>query len=122
MTDEALEQRALSLVEQSGDRGVLQCDLWKLLQTDSREGSRIVLRLEKKGLIKREPILHDGKRTFKIMLARKAEPKISISSVKGIPCFSCLDIGRCGIGQPRSPVTCKNLNKYLEEESEKLDR
>ncbi|RLE48784.1 MAG: hypothetical protein DRJ31_06510, partial [Candidatus Methanomethylicota archaeon] len=121
LPSEALEKQALSLVEQSGERGLLQCDLWKLLKTDSREGSRIVSKLEKKGLIKREPVLHNGRKTFRIVLVKKPELKISISSIRGIPCFSCLNIHRCGIGQPISPVTCKELNEYLEAEASKLD-
>jgi len=42
-----IEERALKMVREAGE--ALQCDLWKALNVSSREGSRITLRLERKG-------------------------------------------------------------------------
>jgi len=47
-----LEKKAMELLRQSKD-GVLQSDLWKSLKISSREGSRLVLRLMRKGLVRR---------------------------------------------------------------------
>lgn len=48
------EQDVLRIVMELGDMGILQSELWKKLTADSREGSRAILRLEKKGLIAEE--------------------------------------------------------------------
>ncbi|MFP3130714.1 MAG: MarR family transcriptional regulator, partial [Nitrososphaeria archaeon] len=49
------------LVIESGDKGILQSELWKKLNLTSRDGSRIATRLEKRKLIKRERVLEDGR-------------------------------------------------------------
>ena len=118
-----LEQRAMELIERAGKQGVLQSELWKRLGINSREGSRVVAKLQRRGLIRREPTVFHGKRTFRIISVKREPPRVTVAieSVKGIPCFSCPDIERCGIGQPISPVTCPKLNKYLMEEAEKLE-
>lgn len=49
-----LEQKALQLIMNSGEEGLLQSELWRKMEASSREGSRISIKLEKKGLIYRE--------------------------------------------------------------------
>ena len=49
-----LEQKALHYVVGTGYQGVLQSDLWRELGASSREGSRVSIKLEEKGLIRRE--------------------------------------------------------------------
>lgn len=49
-----LEQKALHFVVNTGYQGVLQSELWRELGASSREGSRVALKLEEKGLIRRE--------------------------------------------------------------------
>ena len=46
-----LEHRAFQLIITSGEEGLLQSELWRTLNATSREGSRISIKLEKKGLI-----------------------------------------------------------------------
>lgn len=56
------EKRAFDLVT---DRdGILQSELWKALDVDSRKGSRIARSLEEKGLVEREQTTNDGQRTY----------------------------------------------------------
>ena len=47
-----LEQKALHYVVNTGYQGVLQSDLWRELGASSREGSRVSIKLEEKGLIR----------------------------------------------------------------------
>ena len=49
-----MEQKALQYIMNTGFGGVLQSDLWRELGATSREDSRISLKLETKGLIRRE--------------------------------------------------------------------
>ncbi len=108
-----MEKRALEIIKKAGDEGVLQSDLWKMLGTDSREGSRIAIRLEKKGIITREPTVHAGKKTYRLRLIKRPPKKISIVSVKGCPCFVCPDLTKCGAGYTVNPITCNKLTTWI---------
>jgi len=50
-----LEQKALHFVINTGFKGVLQSELWRELDASSREGSRVAIKLEEKGLINAIP-------------------------------------------------------------------
>jgi len=113
-----MEKRAIEIIKKAGDNGVLQSDLWKILGTDSREGSRIAIRLEKKGIINREPTIHEGKKTYILRIIKRPPKKISIVTVKGCPCFTCPDLTRCGVGQPINPISCEKLTKWLIEQTQ----
>jgi hypothetical protein len=61
-----LEKKALKLIIDAGEEGLLQQDLWKMLGIDSRDGSRIALRLAKKRLIYRELVNIRGRKTYRL--------------------------------------------------------
>ena len=48
-----LEEEAIKLLLKHQEKGLLQSELWHKLGVTSREGSRIAIRLEKKGMVKR---------------------------------------------------------------------
>jgi len=106
------------MVQEAGE--ALQCDIWKALNLSSREGSRITLRLERKGLVKREPVIYNKRKTYKIVPVQP-EAKVSLDDIVTCPCFSCPDIERCAPGQPLSPGRCAALTKWLEEEAAVLE-
>ena len=53
----SVEHRALRLIYDAGDEGLLQSELWKLLDVSSREGSRLAKKFEEKGRIIREKVI-----------------------------------------------------------------
>ncbi|MEM0084817.1 MAG: hypothetical protein QW743_06830 [Candidatus Methanomethylicia archaeon] len=108
-----MEKKAVEIITKSGDDGILQSELWKRLGTDSREGSRIAIRLEKKGVITREPVVYDGKHTYKLKIIKREPKRISISSVKMLPCFSCPLLMKCGHGGEMNPIICKKLSEWI---------
>lgn len=105
-----LESKALQVILERGNEGILQCDLWKELDASSREGSRISIRLENKNLIRRERELQNGRWTYRVFV--KKHP-IEIDSALNIPCISCSDMARCESGTEVSPITCKQLDQWL---------
>ena len=111
-SSEDLYTKALEIIRRAGPEGILQRDLWKLLNVSSREGSRIALALEKKGLIIREPVVQDRWKTFRL-IAVSNDLKVSLETVTGCPCFSCMNLTRCGSGQPISPENCEDLTEWL---------
>jgi len=106
----AIEQEVLELIMNSGDKGILQSELWKLVNADSREGSRTILRLERKGLIKRKKELHNGRWTYRIFPKRKYS---KIDSLMGCPCIFCENEDKCGESGIVFPGKCIKLTKWL---------
>jgi hypothetical protein len=105
------EQDVLRIVMELGDMGILQSELWKKLTADSREGSRAILRLEKKGLIARKKELHEGRWTYRVFAKRRYS---TIDSIVDIPCAFCDLIGNCPQAWIMNPNKCEHLTKWLQ--------
>ncbi len=134
------EKRALKLIIEAGEEGLLQQDLWKMLGIDSRDGSRIALRLAKKKLIYRELVTIKGRKTYRLTalvdkvpeeeeekeekrevkyVKRPPRPvrlnlKVSMKLVSMVPCATCPNLDRCAKGQFYDPTKCKSLNQWLQ--------
>jgi hypothetical protein len=105
-----LEQRALQFIMNTGFQGVLQSDLWHELDASSREGSRIALKLETKGLIRREKELREGRWTYRLFPKRLPA---SIDTIVDCPCLMCPDNQRCDPSSVISPKNCERLTEWL---------
>lgn len=105
-----LEQKALQAIMNNGHEGVLQSQLWRKLGATSREGSRISLKLEGKGLIVRERELHNGRWTYRLYPKRMPA---TIESIENCPCLMCQENQRCGSSYSVSPKTCEELTEWL---------
>jgi len=105
-----LEYKALHFIVSTRNQGVLQADLWRKLGASSREGSRIALKLENKGLIRREKVLFDGRWTYRLL--PKKLPA-SINSVIECPCLMCPNDARCGAYAAISPNECERLTEWV---------
>lgn len=109
---EQLEKRILDIVAASGDAGVLQRDIWHLLNVDSRRGSKIIKRLEKIGLLSRESIVYKGRKVYLLKPTQKLRqiPKLP-ASLDTIPCFYCPLLVVCG--EMSRILSCEKMNKWL---------
>jgi len=105
-----LEQKALQCIVNMGFEGVLQSELWRELRASSREGSRIALKLENKGLIRRERELCDGRWTYRLYPKRLPA---SIDSIADCPCLMCPSNPRCDPSSAVSPQGCEKLTEWL---------
>jgi hypothetical protein len=105
-----LEHKALSYIANIGSEGVLQSDLWHQLGASSREGSRIALKLEDKGLIQRQKELREGRWTYRLYPKRKPA---SINSIADCPCLTCPENLRCGSWGASSPNDCEKLTDWI---------
>jgi hypothetical protein len=105
-----LEQKALQIIMSSGNEGLLQSELWRKLGASSREGSRIALKLESKGLIRRERELRNGRWTYRLYPKRLPA---SINSIADCPCMMCPDTSRCGPTGTITPQNCEKLTDWL---------
>jgi len=105
-----MEHKALQFIVTTGNDGVLQSELWRKLDATSREGSRISLKLERKGLIRREREICNGRWTYR--LYPKRQPP-SINSVIDCPCLMCPEGSRCGAWSNISPNNCRKLTGWI---------
>jgi hypothetical protein len=105
-----LEQKALHFVVKTGYDGVLQSELWRELSASSREGSRVALKLEEKGLIRREKELQGGRWTYRLFPKRLPA---SIESIVDCPCLLCQDNARCDPTTTISPKSCAKLTDWI---------
>jgi hypothetical protein len=105
-----LEQKALHSVINTGYKGILQSELWRDLGASSREGSRVAIKLEEKGLIRREKELQGGRWTYRLYPKRLPA---SIESVVDCPCLLCPDSARCDPTTTISPKNCTKLTDWI---------
>src|SRR5271157_4375811 len=105
-----LEQKALHYVVNTGYQGVLQSDLWRELGASSREGSRVSIKLEEKGLIRREKELQEGRWTYRLYPKRLPA---SIETIVACPCLLCADNARCDPTTAISPKNCVRLTDWI---------
>jgi len=105
-----LEHKALDVISNNGNEGILQSELWRKLDATSREGSRIALKLETKGLILREKELYEGRWTYR--LYPKWKPA-SLNSIIDSPCLMCPNDARCGAWSQISPHKCQRLTEWI---------
>ncbi|HIE15124.1 TPA: transcriptional regulator [Candidatus Bathyarchaeota archaeon] len=105
-----LEQDALQIIIDMGSKGVLQSELWRKINASSREGSRISIKLESKGLIYRERELHNGRWTYRLFSKRRP---ISIDSIITCPCLTCAESSKCESGGTISPNNCDRLTQWI---------
>jgi hypothetical protein len=104
------EQDVLRIVMDRGNEGILQSALWREMKADSREGSRAILRLERKGLIERKRELHSGRWTYRVFARRKYS---SIDSIIDVPCSFCDIEARCSQEGAETPAKCEKINQWI---------
>jgi hypothetical protein len=106
----SLDQRAIKIIFEAGDDGIMQSELWKELGVSSREGSRLALRFEEKGSVERRKVLHEGRWSYKLFSKREF---VTMNSIEGCPCMICTDIEKCFESGIRDPVSCQELTSWL---------
>lgn len=89
MTDELFDE-ALRVIQSKSD-GVLQSELWKLLDVDSRKCSRIVKRLIDLGMVERHEFRKNGIKTYLLKSTKKRviDPLLLLAGDHLVPCVGC---------------------------------
>ena len=105
-----LTSRVYKVVVEHGEKGVLQSELWKELSLTSRDGSRIAIRLEKRGMIKRDKMLQEGRWAYKLTPLRFP---VQIKSIEEAPCMTCPDEERCSPTGVVVPSDCVLVETWV---------
>ena len=110
------DESAFQLILESGEEGILQSEMCKILGADSQEGSRIAVKFLEREAIKRQRELHDGRWTYRLISIKKP---VTINSIMTCPCISCEDLEKCTPGRFVSPINCPHLTEWINEGTEK---
>lgn len=107
---ERLTNKVCNIILSSKPDGMLQNALWKRLKISNRNGARLALRMERRGILTREKILEQGRWTYKLIL--KKTP-ISTESIEDAPCLNCPVEQRCSSDGEISPRTCTLIEDWV---------
>ena len=113
MDMDKLTNKVCEIIADFEDKGMLQSDLWKKLKLNSRDGSRLALRLERRGLISREKILQKGRWTYKLIIE---QAPIKLESLVNSPCLTCTVEQKCDFenSYPEpSPLHCQLIEDWV---------
>jgi predicted DNA-binding transcriptional regulator len=109
-----LTSRVYKLVVERGRDGVLQSEIWKELRLTSRDGSRLAIRLERRGLIGRVKVLEEGRWTYKLTPLRFPT---DMASIEKAPCVICQYESKCSVDGEVSPYICPWIGPWVIEET-----
>lgn len=112
-----LTSKVYKLVVEHGNDGVLQSILWKELTLTSRDGSRLAIRLERRGMIRREKVLDGGRWTYKLTPLRMP---VRIHSIEQAPCIKCPYESKCALTGVVSPLSCPWIHEWVTKEFNEL--
>lgn len=111
MKDEV--DQILNALRAAGEKGLLIGELATSLGIDSKTITQAMKKLESEGLIEvQKQELEDERFVLKAGTNDDADPS-SLSDMDGCPCFHCLRISKCGVRQPDSPVSCRELEDWM---------
>jgi len=106
-------------------------ELSELRHLEPQRIARIVLKLARQGLIKRQLVSNNDRSMYFLQAIARAEIKslntnlalpIRLDTVLHIPCFACRELERCNEGGYPSPSRCPILTKYLISKATNLPR
>jgi len=112
-----LTSRVYKLVVERGKDGVLQSEIWKELGLTSRDGSRLAIRLERRGLIGRVKVLEEGRWTYKLTPLRFPTDMASIEKAQ---CVVCQYEAKCSVDGEISPYVCPWIGPWALDEMKRL--
>ena len=113
MDMDKLTNKVCEIIADFEEKGMLQSDLWKKLKLNSRDGSRLALRLERRGLISREKILQKGRWTYKLIIE---QAPIKLESLINSPCLTCPVEQKCdfeNVYPEPSPLHCQLIEDWV---------
>ena len=113
---ERLTNKVYDILAERELDGMLQSELWKKLKLNSRDGSRLALKLERMGTITREKLLEKGRWTYKLII--KKTP-ISTQSIENSPCLVCPVEQKCTLDGEISPRNCQFIEDWVLAEMKK---
>jgi hypothetical protein len=105
-----LAGKSLRIITNNGRDGIVQSKLWKELDLNSRDGSRVAVSLEKRSLIRRVKFFDNGRWTYRLLPTKLP---ISMDCIESAPCLSCPVEHMCSTDSPYSPHNCSLVEDWI---------
>jgi biotin operon repressor len=103
--------RVLSALRVAGETGLHIDELATSLGISSKKLTKTIEKLTSEGIVMQKQKLKEERYVIKQM---NGEPEHGgVGDLNGCPCFHCLSIGRCGVRQPDSPISCRELEQWM---------
>ena len=110
MDFEDLAGKSLRIITNNGRDGIVQSKLWKELDLNSRDGSRVAISLEKRSLIRRVKFFDNGRWTYRLLPTKLP---ISMDCIESAPCLSCPVEHMCSTDSQYSPNSCGLVEDWI---------
>ncbi|MHA1638417.1 MAG: hypothetical protein ACTSUO_05925 [Candidatus Thorarchaeota archaeon] len=110
---EDITDQILRALRETKGKGLVIDELSARLNVDDAQTLTTALKQlisEKKIMEKTDA--NDAKYFIKTALESEVEHG-SLGDLNGCPCFHCLKISKCGIRQPESPASCRDLEDWI---------
>jgi hypothetical protein len=107
---EDLTGKSLKIITNNGRDGIIQSKLWKELDLNSREGSRVAIALEKRSLIKRVKFFENGRWSYRLLPSKLP---VSMDCIESAPCLSCPVEHMCSVDSLYSPNSCRLVEDWI---------
>jgi hypothetical protein len=107
---EDLAGKSLKIITNNGRDGIIQSKLWKELDLNSREGSRVAITLEKRSLIKRVKFFENGHWSYRLLPSKLP---VSMDCIESAPCLSCPVEHMCSVDSLYSPHSCRLVEDWI---------
>jgi hypothetical protein len=107
---EDLTGKSLKIITNNGRDGIIQSKLWKELDLNSREGSRVAITLEKRSLIKRVKFFENGRWSYRLLPSKLP---VSMDCIESAPCLSCPVEHMCSVDSLYSPNSCRLVEDWI---------
>jgi len=113
-SDEELARTALAILGKYKDGRVPQDKFVEELNMDSKEAMKLVSKLVKKGILKRETVIEGGKKVVYLYSSdRYLYLPVRLSLLSKVPCFKCKYLLVCKPGSNPNPEDCTILDEWL---------
>ncbi|MHA1906053.1 MAG: hypothetical protein ACW98Y_02065 [Candidatus Thorarchaeota archaeon] len=105
-----VSERIVSAISSSGREGLLIDEIASKLDIDTNTIVDAIKRLLKEKRIKME----DARYLLQKDAMGDEAKQGTVGDLDGCPCFHCGRISRCGIRQPDSPASCKEMMQWMD--------
>ena len=110
---EDISDQILDALRETKGKGLVIDELSARLNMDVQTITTTLKELISEKKIMEKTDVNDARYFVKAALEGEVEQG-SLGDLNGCPCFHCLKIGKCGIRQPDSPASCRELEDWIQ--------
>jgi hypothetical protein len=108
----AVSKQILSALRSAGIRGLRINDIATSLEIDLATATNAIYEMIKEKQVMEKSDANETRYILQGAMGDEAEQG-TLGDLNGCPCYHCLKISRCGVRQPDSPVSCRNLETWM---------